>query len=267
MHIEHTPKKKQPLSVFFFAHQDDEFGVFQRISLECQLGHRVICVYLTSGVKGSQSARIRNTESLGVLEKLGVAKEDVLFAGNEIDIPDGQLILRMDTAISWLEAFIGGNEHINSLFIPAWEGGHPDHDVLHAAVLIAVHSSEVELQISQFSLYNAYKCRGPLFRVLTPLSNNGKADNIVIHWRNRIRFLKYCLSYPSQLKSWIGLFPFTLLHYFFVGVESVQDVSLSRLMERPHNGPLYYERRKFCKWYEVQHAINESLKRRSITLP
>jgi LmbE family N-acetylglucosaminyl deacetylase len=267
MHIEQTPKNKQPVSIFFFAHQDDEFGVFQRISLECQLGHRVICAYLTSGVQGDQSSCIRNNESLGVLEKLGVAREDVIFAGNEVNISDGELLLQLDLAISWVEGLICRVDSIGSLYIPAWEGGHPDHDVLHATVLIAVLNLEVELQVRQFSLYNAYKCPSPLFRVLRPLPNNGNAMNIIIPWRNRFQFLKYCLSYPSQLKSWVGLFPFTLIHYFFLGVESVQDVSLSRLIERPHDGPLYYERRKFCKWCEVQSSINECLKRKSIILP
>lgn len=266
MLIKHTVELKQPISLFFFAHQDDEFAVFQRISMECQLGHRVICAYLTSGVQAGESVLTRNEESLKVLENLGVNREDVFFAGHEHNIADGQLIVHFDRAIYWITDWIHCFDLINQIFIPSWEGGHPDHDLLHAAVLIATLDSKLTILLRQFSLYNAYKCPTPFFRVLSPLDKNGPVTDTAIPWKNRIRFLKYCLSYPSQSKSWLGLFPVTALHYIFSGVESVQNVSLRRLSERPHEGQLYYERRRFCKWSEVKFAINEYLKRKSITL-
>ena len=59
-------------------------------------------------------------------------------------------------------------------YVPAWEGGHPDHDALNAATLIArKRINQEDIKIYQFSLYNAYRCRKPFFRVSYPLKKNG----------------------------------------------------------------------------------------------
>ena len=267
MRIENRHELDQGVALFFFAHQDDEFGVFQQIYLACQAGQRVSCAYLTSGVLDGNSSSVRDEESIEVLTRLGVARKDIFFVGAELNIPDGQLLRSLERAVDWIEQWIPSFDLIKSIYLPAWEGGHHDHDALHAAVLIATLGSTPHLLLRQFPLYNAHRCRNPFFRVLKPLSSNGIINSIQIPLKNRIRFLRYCLSYPSQYKSWIGLFPFTLLHYLFYGVESVQDVSLKRLRERPHEGSLYYERRRFCTWLEVSEAIDRCLKRKSLRLP
>ena len=38
-----------PLSVFLFAHQDDEFGVFFQLERERLAGRRVCCIFVTDG--------------------------------------------------------------------------------------------------------------------------------------------------------------------------------------------------------------------------
>ncbi|HAK90971.1 MAG TPA: PIG-L family deacetylase, partial [Massilia timonae] len=39
----------EPVALFLFAHQDDEFGVFERIATLRRQGVRVACAYLTDG--------------------------------------------------------------------------------------------------------------------------------------------------------------------------------------------------------------------------
>ncbi len=63
---------KKPSALFLFAHQDDEFGVFQKIIDEVGKGRAVYCVYFTDGRFGKVSAQCRNQESLAVLLRLGV---------------------------------------------------------------------------------------------------------------------------------------------------------------------------------------------------
>jgi len=69
----------QPSALFLFAHQDDEFGVFQKIMDEQRQGRHVYCAYLTDGAFAGQSSLRRNRESLTVLTKLGVQEEDIFL--------------------------------------------------------------------------------------------------------------------------------------------------------------------------------------------
>lgn len=264
MHIDCGASRRAVL--FLFAHQDDEFGVFQHVLLAREAGYRVCCAYLTTGVFAGSDPTKREEESISVLGRLGVSRDEIHFPGVGLKIPDGQLMRNLDIAIDWLSGWIASIENVDTVFLPAWEGGHPDHDTLHAAVLIATSRGIPRFQLFQYPLYNGYRCWGPLFRVLSPLPANGQGKLSPIPWRRRMQFLRLCLSYPSQLKTWLGLFPFTLLHYFINGVETVQEVSHRRLRERPHDGPLYYERRGFSTWGEVQAAVDASLAREQLTM-
>jgi hypothetical protein len=77
-------------ALFLFAHQDDEFGVFQKIVDELADGRNVYCAYLTDGVPIGRSPEKRNLESISVLMNLGVPRENILFIGEKFSIPDGR---------------------------------------------------------------------------------------------------------------------------------------------------------------------------------
>jgi LmbE family N-acetylglucosaminyl deacetylase len=245
-----------PVALFLFAHQDDEFGVFQQIVAEKMRGHRVICVYFTSGVPRGKDPGLRNQESLSVLSSLGVHRDDVFFAGSLLSIDDIHLYEHLQIASEWLDSWLGRRPLVVSVYVTAWEGGHPDHDVLHAIVVQIFHEREMGRQVRQFSLYNGYRCSGSFYRVLFPLCGNGPVERTMIPWTNRFRFLGYCLRYPSQLKTWIGLLPFIVLHYLFHGGQTLQPVSISRTRERPHDGHLYYEQRGFSSWQMIESRLS-----------
>ena len=249
-------------ALFLFAHQDDEFGVFQKIIDEQRQGRRVVCAYLTDGAIESGSFSRRNRESLAVLMKLGVEEEDIFFAGQMLSIPDGGLSDHLKTATDWIVNWLAHYPLVGAIYIPAWEGGHHDHDALHAIGVIVAEDSNLLEVVRQFPLYNGYKCGGPLFRVLLPLAMNGDVEVIKMPWANRLRFLHYCLSYPSQKITWIGLFPFVLLHYIFYGTQLLQAVSRDRIRQRPHGGPLYYERRQFFTWEKMTHRLSTYIEQR-----
>lgn len=251
-----------PSALFLFAHQDDEFGVLQHIADYRRHGVRVVCAYLTDGQARHARAARRNAESLRVLVRLGVAADDVVFAGEALGIADASLPLHMEAAHAWIGAWLaewlgepGASGALAGLHVPAWEGGHQDHDALHVVAVAQAAQRGLLSCTWQYSLYQCAGLAGPLLRVLAPLPANDPVRVLPMRWRDRWRNLRCCLGYPSQRTTWIVLFPLVAWHYLTRGVESLQPVALSRIRERPHGGALYYEKRRFFTWPQMQAAI------------
>lgn len=249
-------------SVFFMPHQDDEFGLFHQIEHELAIGRTVRCIYVTDG-SATADPDLRDRESRAVLRKLGVAVDDIFFIGRQLSITDGQLHQHVDAFVDWLDAFLSDHPALQACFVPAWEGGHPDHDVLHAIVVELIAARAHAATVWQYPLYNARNCRGPFFRVMSPLPENGPVERRPIAWRARFRYIRLCLSYPSQWRSWLGLFPFVGGHYFYYGVQSLQGVDRHRLQQPPHQQPLYYEQRGFLDWPTMCLAVAQLHKKLS----
>ena len=260
MPTDNTEKiQERRAALFLFCHQDDEFAVYHQILLERSFGHRVICFYVTSGVSYGGNPDRRNSESLAVLQKLGVTREDIYFVGQQLSIPDGHLLDHLPKALSWLKTFLVEHKEIANLYIPAWEGGHPDHDALHFLSVKICSDLGTLNGVLQFPLYNAANCFWKFFRVLSPLTENGPVLKDSISWVNRIRFARHSLHYPSQWKSWLGLFPLYLLHLLMNGKQYLQGVNPERISQKPHAGKLYYERRNFATWRQMQSCTNNLL--------
>lgn len=234
-------------ALFLFAHQDDEFGVFEQIHLERQAGRRVCACYFTTGVPLGGSPWERNDESLRVLGRLGVVDADVHFVGESLGIADGRLLDALIPAADWLLGQLSRGD-VAAIYAPAWEGGHPDHDGLCAVATAACQHAGLLSKLRHFHLYNGRGCPGPFFRVLSPLADNGPVTRSRIPWARRLRYLRECMSYNSQRGSWIGLLPFVALHYLLDGSQALQPASVQRIGQRPHAGRLYYEKRQFATW-------------------
>lgn len=198
---------------------------------------------------------MRNAESLRVLAALGVQEQNVIFAGEQLGIRDATLPENMSAVEQCLRGILSSYA-IERLYVTAWEGGHHDHDALHAVTVRLCYALGRQAEVSQYSLYNGKNCPGPFFSVLNPLSENGIINKQAISFKNRLRFLRYCMSYPSQRKTWIGLLPFVATRYLVSPYQELQEVSLDRLKSRPHDGHLYYEKRKFFTWVRMNELVN-----------
>jgi hypothetical protein len=243
------------ISLFLFPHQDDEVGVLQSLIEEQNLGGKVFCFYLTRSPDSGISKK-RNKESSLVLKKIGIKEENIYFVGDILDIIDGSLIYRLEDLLKWISDWLSIISSLDiRLFAPAWEGGHPDHDATNCLAFV-LNKKNTDIQDAwQFPLYNSFKCPGPFFRVLSPLLTNGEAISKRIPIFNRIKFLKICLSYGSQYKTWVGLFPFFFFHYLKSGQEILQPIDHNFKFNKPHSGKLYYEKRGFASWAEVNKHI------------
>ena len=241
-------------SLFVFAHQDDDYGVFHCIAEDARKGP-VHCIYLTDG--GAARER-RNRESLAVLGRLGVPPGHVHFLGQDNKLEDGKLYLQLELAVHVLSAFLKQHDDVSRIYVPAWEGGHIDHDASHAAVLLAVRNTGLAAPVLQFSLYNSWRCPRPLYRVMQPVAGV-PVQKIHIPFVSGCRYVTLPWHYPSQWKIWLGLYPFILYAYLVRRTILLQQAGFEHILQRPHDGPLYYERKPENSYATFHECIGEAL--------
>jgi len=241
---------KQLMStLFLFAHPDDEFFCLPIIQREQSFGSHVVCVYLTDGGYNGQSIERRKAETIAALDNYGVNTEDIHFIGAEVGIPDGELHKYLELAHSTLETKCK-NLSLQRVFLPAWEGGHQDHDACHAIGVILCSNLGLTYALRQFSLYNGYQCRY-LFKVMRALPNNGPVERVNVSLGSALRYLGTVRHYPSQWKTWLGLLPFAALQVLRSRNYVLQMVNVDRIKERPHPGMLLYERRTSVRHEDI----------------
>jgi hypothetical protein len=236
-------------AVFLLPHPDDEIAVFALLALAAGRVETT-CIYLTDGGWGGQSVERRERESSRVLAGFAVA--NVRFLGRELSVADGDLYRRLDSVFDVLDALLSRESGSIDVFVPAWEGGHQDHDAAH--LIGARLALDPRFRVRQFSIYQGAGLPGPVFRMLAPLQENGAAMPVPAPLLARIRFLRRAASYPSQWKSMLGLLPVYALRMLTRHPFQLQAVTPGRCGSRPHVGPLLYERRGALTWPEFDAA-------------
>jgi LmbE family N-acetylglucosaminyl deacetylase len=227
--------------LFVFAHQDDECLISTRIAREGHAGHRVHCVFLTNGRgrRGIEPA-VRDAESRHVLCELGVAAEDLHFLGTRREIDDLELSEKLDEALQLVEQAVGAHP-IRRIYCLAWEGGHPDHDASHVVALAFGIRRGLLSRTWQFSAYHGRRLPWKLFRVAAPFARPGRRIRRRLSASEGLRHAVLCWSYPSQRRSWLGLFPELLVQRGVLRREAIDSVDPRALRQRPHPGRLLYE--------------------------
>lgn len=235
------------------AHQDDEIVALPAIrGLAAQSVFK--CVYLTdgAGLHGKTKPDRRNAESLRVLARLGIRPEQVEFAGSDLSIPDGRLIELLDKALAHLGPELSGSG-VTDIATLAWEGGHPDHDATHLLALAL--AKQIGARVWTFPLYNGHQAGVLPFRVMTECALGENPERWQIRWRDRLEVLRSPLSYPSQWRSMLGLYLPMLWVYWTRGSICLDLASAQATGQRPHQGPLLYERRKWMTFDQFEKAI------------
>jgi LmbE family N-acetylglucosaminyl deacetylase len=230
-------------TLFIFAHQDDEYAAAPWLREELRAGNDLACVYLTDG--GSRVApAIRDAESRGVLQSLGVADSSIAFLSSDgTRIKDGDLARQSTAGLEMLQRWIATSGFVpNRIYSHAYEGGHPDHDAAHLiAANIAAQYNALD-DAWQFALYNAYRCPRPFFTTLRQLPSASPRRKAAMPLGTRFALSLLCWKYRSQRRTWLGLFPGAFLERVLLGRESVVRFDIARSLQRPHAGELLYER-------------------------
>jgi len=252
------------MNLFLLPHQDDEMPMLNEIE-QAFLAHNPadgpLIVYLTQSPDRTIEQK-REQESLKVLTSLGALKNNIYFLGKQERINDCSLIEHLDDALEAILTIINGH-HIRAIHVPAYEGGHPDHDA--ACILAAsLRSQDPARRIFQYPYYHGKGLPGGLFRALSPLNENGPIEKKPLSFRKRLRYFSKIFSYPTQVITWIGLGPFLLIHYIFSGTQVSQGLASKRLQEKPHEGKLYYERRGFYQYAKFHEQAQNFLQTKNL---
>ncbi len=234
------------IALFLFAHQDDEYAAVPWLLNELSAGAIVRCIYLTDGASRTPAA-IRDAESSLVLTSLGVEEKDVVFLQERCR--DGALARHIDRTYRALEQWLAEeSEEPDIVYVPDWEGGHPDHDATHL-IGLRIAAAHDACDIWSFSLYNAYRCVRPFFSSLRLLPG-GERRTLRHRPSDGWRWAMLCWRYPSQRRTWLGLFPGAFFQRVVARRESLRRCDVSRVYVRPHEGQLLYER-MFATPYEA----------------
>ena len=109
--------------------------------------------------------------------------------------------------------------------------------------------------IDQVSLYNGRGLPGRLFRAASPLPENGPVTRVPMRAADWALYAREVRCFPSQWRTWAGLSPAMFATFARTGY-GYQQLSPERVRERPHAGPLLYERMYGVPYSEVRAALD-----------
>lgn len=231
--------------VHILAHFDDEYFATPLI----RRGVEQWFLYLADYATPALSAR-RLAETRAYLADLGVPPERVIHVGAGSRALDGAVHRHLPQLLPLLSMQLARIGAVERFVVTAWEGGHMDHDAC-AALAVRVAGAA---PIHQITLYNGPRLPGRLFRAGVPLAENGPLTRSRLSLLEWLAFAAGVRRFPSQTRTWLGLWPAMFASYLTRGFAH-QGLDPARVNERPHAGPLLYERMYGVSYAEVAAAI------------
>ena len=246
-------------NIFLLSHQDDEMGVFNHIEKIIKDNQNITIFYLTNGsIKKRIDPNLifrRDFESLKVLYNLGVKKDNIIFLGRKLEVNVYELHENLEKTYDYIINFIRNIDGKINIYTHSNEGGNIDHDsCFYLAKKIMNNLDNIENSY-QFSLYNSYKMPLFLYRVMSPLKENGKIIKSQLNFSQKIKYCRLLFNYVSQLHIWLGLFPIIIFKILMNQYGSIQIIDSTLIVKKPHDGLLWYEKRKFISFSEYKKII------------
>ena len=251
MPLSTAPVSRPGVILALFAHNDDEFFVAPLLRREIAAGKRVVVAYLTYGSAYGADANLRVAESRRVLDQIGVRPEDVMLTGLDAGIFDASLIKHAEAALRALKTTLR-DIAVDQLLLPAWEGGHEDHDTCHLVGAALARWRPPVAGVFEYPTYNGYGLAWHLGRVMEfPGGDAGQRTRITLKegwWAIRCAW-----SYRSQRRTFMWVLPGAVNKYLLARRQLLRPVPADRDYRLPpHAGRLFYERREkstFAQFY------------------
>lgn len=240
--------------VYVFAHFDDEYAAIPLLLEGVRQGRDQHFLYVAD-YPTDALREARHAETKALMAHLGIDPHRAMHVGRGTGALAGSVHQALPQAYAALEAAVTRIGPVERFVVTAWEGGHMDHDVcalMTSSLARALGNSPVD----EISLYNGLGLPGPLFRAAAPLPQNGPTRRVLSGPRDWLLWMLAVRFYRSQAKTWVGLWPTMFWSYARRGF-CFQRMDHARMLERPHAGPLLYERR-YKRPYECVRAAADA---------
>ena len=253
-----TPAPTDPpaIVVFLLAHHDDEVFCAGHLHHAMTEGARLGLLWATAG--GLAPARRRLAEGQRVRALLRLATENA----PDLGLPDQSALDHVATVVREAESLLdrledggrGGAAAPPAVFVPAYEGGNPDHDALNLAASVLC-SRRPSVRAYEFPLYR----RGRLG--LAVQSTASRSDTPADPWRilvldDKARALRRALVRANASQRFVSLEPLLALARLAGRgrAEAARPLPAHDYTTRPHDRRLLYElytRRRFARFAAV----------------
>ncbi|MFC3068718.1 PIG-L deacetylase family protein [Phenylobacterium soli] len=243
--------------VFLLAHFDDEYCALPLILRAQAAGEDCWFLYVADYARPGMAER-RLAETVAFLKAYGVPAERVRHVGRGSGVVDREVAAGIPQALAGLRAALAEVPSISEFAVPAWEGGHPDHDSCAAmATMLAAERGGVPVR--QFGLYNGRRFPRPFYRACSPIPENGPQMRIPIGAAAWLKWIAAVRFFPSQTWNWLGLWPSMFMTFAQRGGFACQTLEPARIAERPHAGRLHYEWMFQTPYAVVRQAVDAAL--------
>jgi hypothetical protein len=142
---------------------------------------------------------------------------------------------------------------IGEVYVPAWEGGHADHDAAHLIGVALARGLGIR-DVYACPSYNAAARFAP-FRVMKPIPRAGRVvETLRLSLAQGLFCFALCECHPSQWRTWIGLGPESFVRLVVQRSHYRWRVITTDYATPPHSGPLLYEKRFGTSFDEFRSA-------------
>jgi LmbE family N-acetylglucosaminyl deacetylase len=247
---------------FIFCHQDDEFGLFNVIENATKKQKNVFVIYLTSGlINKNQNIKNkllqRDKESLNVLLRLGVKRNNIFFLGKKLNIPIYYLYKYLIVVYRELNKFLKKYPGKKTIYTHSWEGGNEDHDACFLIIKKIIHHNLKTVKAYEFSQYHNFKSNFLPYKVQSFILDKKKIYKTKVKFINKIRYIYYLFNYASQLYIWLPIFPFVIIRILMNDYGNLKMISKNLSFKKPHSGKLLYEKLRTKKYtYFKKYFLN-----------
>ena len=224
--------------LFVIPHPDDEIVGSCILIKNFLRKQKVTLVFLTNGVISpninwfwkkksyKKDVSMRYQEMLNSLDNLGV--NDFFLQ----DIPTRNLKSNIDKSYFFLKEIIL-DMNIDTVFCPAYEGGHQDHDVTN----FIVSKLKPYCKLFEFPEYNFH---GQVINTNTFFEKNGSEIVLDLDDGQKLFKTKSMNIYQSEKKN---------LKYFDLKQECFRPLVNYNYSSPPHDGVLFYRRYSLFSWH------------------
>ncbi len=196
----------------FAAHQDDELICAGGRMIKSRFDNKdVNVVMMTDGSPKEFSENpiitsIRNNETINALSKINISEKNIIFLNNDdlgfIFDSDNELIINQIKNII-------KEKNPDEIYIPAYEGGHIDHDSTHVLIVNVLNGLNKKIKVYECIEYNAYNWGAPIPDNEDSLDNEKNPVIKLIMNEDEIKLKKEMLKYygsqkPSLNRNVIG---------------------------------------------------------------